>query len=640
MENNLLATHPEVAAEWHPTKNGDLLPSKVAPMSNKKAWWLGSCGHEWDAVIGSRTGIKPTGCRFCSGREALAGFNDLDSQFPLIAKLWHPTLNGDLIPEQVTSGSSKKVWWLCENNHTFDDSPMSRAKAAHPCPVCINKRCVTGINDAATLYPYLLDEWDETKNEGLSLNTLVVGSPKKVWWKCSLDHSWLAEVRTRTQDRTGCLYCSGQRTLAGFNDLASQLPEIAAEWHPFKNGDLIPERIHTGAALNAWWRCSKEHEWQASVFDRKTRLFGCPYCSGRNSIKGETDLATTHPEIAAQWHPTRNGALLPSMMSAGSSSIKVWWLGDCKHEWSISAYNRKIGHGCPKCSRNTSKAEIAILEYVQQLLPDIQVKHGDKKILNGLQLDIYIPEKQFAIEFNGVYWHSEGRGKNRTYHYDKWLACRDKGVQLIQIWEDEWTRNPEQIKRMLSYKLGVSTENKVFARKTTVASISNSEAKTFLDENHVQGYSSGSYYLGLRYKATDELIAVLVLEKENGTDDNTLNIIRYATSVSVVGGFTKLVSYVENTYKPTSIVTFSDHCVSDGGLYRNNGFLADKVSPPDYMYVLRGKRQHQSDYSLERFQSDPNLLWEAGLTERQLAVLNGLECIWDAGKTRWVKNLK
>jgi hypothetical protein len=639
LDNNLLATHPEVAAEWHPTKNGDLLPSNVAPKSNKKAWWLGSCGHEWDAVIGSRTTKKPVGCRICSGREALAGFNDLGSQYPLVAKLWHPTLNGDLTPAKITSGSSKKVWWLCQNGHDFDDSPMKRIAAAHPCPVCINKRCVTGINDAATLHPHLIEEWDETKNEGLSLATLVVGSPKKVWWKCSLDHRWIAEVRSRTQDKTECLYCSGQRTLAGFNDLASQLPEIAAEWHPTKNGDLTPDKIHTGAGLSAWWKCNEGHEWQASVFDRKTRNYGCPYCSGRKSTQGENDIATTHPQLATEWHPTKNGDLTPSMISAGAN-VKAWWLGICGHEWETYTYNRKAGKGCPKCSHNTSRAEIAILEYIQELLPNIEVKHGDKKLLNGLQLDIYIPEKQFAIEFNGIYWHSEARGKTKTYHYDKWRNCKDKGVQLIQIWEDEWSRNPEQIKRMLAYKLGVTTESKVFARKTAVTPISSAEARKFLNENHVQGYASGSYYLGLRNKSTEELIAVLVLKKEAGTNGTVLNIIRYATSANVVGGFTKLLRSAEKTYRPASFVTFSDHCVSDGGLYRNNGFVDDKELPPDYMYVLRGERKHKFGYRLKRFQNDPDLLWEEGLTERQLAVLNGLERIWDAGKTRWVKHLK
>jgi len=128
----------------------------------------------------------------------------------------------------------------------------------------------------------------------------------------------------------------------------------------------------------------------------------------------------------------------------------------------------------------------------------------------------------------------------------------------------------------------------------------------------------------------------LVLRKESGEDD-VLNIIRYATAANVVGGFTKLLKHAEKVYSPESFITFADHCVSDGGLYESNGFVADKILSPDYMYVVKGERKHKFGYRLKRFQNDPELLWEPNLTERELAALNGLERIWDAGKTRYRK---
>lgn len=298
----------------------------------------------------------------------------------------------------------------------------------------------------------------------------------------------------------------------------------------------------------------------------------------------------TFPDhIRSEWHPTKNGILVLSQL-AFSSHVKVWWI-------------------------------------------------YSKKIIKPKELDIYIPSKKIAIEFNGVYWHSEAQGKDKDYHRNKWLSCKDKGVQLIQVWEDEWTRNPEQIKRMLAHKLGVSAERKVFARRTTVVPVIKTEVEKFLSENHIQGFASGSYYLGLREKASNELTAVLVLKKEAGTNGRVLNIVRYATSANVVGGFTKLLSDAEKTYKPESFITFADHGVSDGGLYENNGFIADKELAPDYMYVVGGERKHKFGYRLKRFESNPDLLWEQGLTERELAKLNGLERIWDAGKTRYRKTL-
>lgn len=114
--------------------------------------------------------------------------------------------------------------------------------------------------------------------------------------------------------------------------------------------------------------------------------------------------------------------------------------------------------------------------------------------------------------------------------------------------------------------------------------------------------------------------------------------IRYATAARVPGGgFTKLLAHAENVYAPSHFITFADHTISDGGLYENNGFIVDKELPPDYMYVVNKERKHKFGYRLKRFQNDPNLLWEEGLTERELAALNSLPRIWDAGKTRYIK---
>ena len=268
-------------------------------------------------------------------------------------------------------------------------------------------------------------------------------------------------------------------------------------------------------------------------------------------------------------------------------------------------------------------------------MPDLRT--SVKGVIGRFELDMYVPSRQLAIEYNGVHWHSDANPKmTRTYHYDKWLACRDKGIQLIQIWEDEWNRNPEQVKRMLAHKLGASDERKVFVRKTTVVEIPKKEAEEFLNENHIQGFVSESYYLALWDNEKSEVVALLVLKNEAGTGGKTLNIIRYATSANVVGGFTKLLKHATKAYRPDFYITFSDHCVSDGGLYENNGFVADKELPPDYMYVVGNVRKHKFGYRINKFKADPNLLWEEGLTERELADLNGLKRIWDAGKTRWV----
>ena len=137
------------------------------------------------------------------------------------------------------------------------------------------------------------------------------------------------------------------KCIPGVNDLATVNPQLASEWHPTKNGDLLPSQVTAGSDKKVWWLCTKGHEWPAKVSQRHAGS-GCPYCSGLKAFPGFNDLATINPELAAEWHPTKNGDLLPSQVTAGSGK-KVWWLGKCGHEWRAEIVNRSRGKGCRIC---------------------------------------------------------------------------------------------------------------------------------------------------------------------------------------------------------------------------------------------------------------------------------------------------
>lgn len=128
--NDLKTTNPDIADEWHPTKNGNLSPDVISKGSHKQVWWLGKCGHEWKAAIYSR--IDGRQCPICSGKQVLVGFNDLATTNPQLALKWHPTKNGDLKPTDVTRGSNKKAWWMCEKGHEWE----SVINGSGPCPYC------------------------------------------------------------------------------------------------------------------------------------------------------------------------------------------------------------------------------------------------------------------------------------------------------------------------------------------------------------------------------------------------------------------------------------------------------------------------------------------------------------------------
>ena len=634
--NDLASQNPEVASLWHPVNNNDILPTMVTPNSNKNAWWLGECGHEWEVRIADVTSGR--GCPVCAGKQVLAGFNDLASVNPLLASEWHPDSNDGILPTLIAGKSGKRVWWLGKCGHEWQATVLSRHQG-NGCPVCVGQVVLPGFNDLATTHPQVAGEWDAEKNaDDFTPLTVTAGTHKKAWWLADCGHSWEASITNRTSKGRGCPYCANQKVMPGHNDAGTTHKKLETEWHPEKNGDLLPDMVVAGSIKSVWWLGKCGHEWQSKVFN-KTNGVGCPYCGNLKIIVGFNDLGTTHPLVAKQWNTELNGDISTESVTFGSS-YKAWWTCSDGHNWvaKVADRTKEKATGCPQCAAVTfvSKSEKEIADFIRS--QGLTVKTTERSILPKHEIDIYLPDQKIGVEFNGLYWHSEV-WKDPKYHYNKWLAAKEKGIQLIQIWEDEWKRNPEQIKAMLLHKLGVSNERRIFARKTYVELLKKNQVEGFLNRNHIQGFVAGSYYLGLLEQGTDELVSVLVLKKQNdGSGIRTLDIVRYATSATVVGGFTKLISYADKHLEFDRFITFSDHCVSDGGLYANNGFTADKELAPDYMYVVRNERKHKFGYRLKKFREDPSLLWQEGLTERELAKLNGLPRIWDAGKTRWVRN--
>ena len=356
--NDLATINPELASEWHPSKNGILKPDMVTAHSSKtKVWWVGQCGHEWQARVSDRNNGN-RGCPYCASQKVLAGFNDLATINPELASEWHPSKNGTLKPNMVTAHSSNiKVWWLCSQGHSYN-STISNRSEGNGCPYCSNKAVLAGYNDLATVNPSLANEWHPTKNGELSPNMIVAGSDQRVWWICDKGHEWKARLADRNKGK-GCPYCAGQKVIPGVNDLLTLNPALASEWNNEKNGELKPSMIMPNHNKKVWWKCSKGHEWEARVNSRN-RGNGCPYCSGLYVIAGVNDLATKFPQIAAEWHPTKNGIITPKNVTKGSNKI-VWWRCNEGHEWQSVIHSRtgKHGAGCPICN-NKRKAERTI----------------------------------------------------------------------------------------------------------------------------------------------------------------------------------------------------------------------------------------------------------------------------------------
>ncbi len=244
--------------------------------------------------------------------------------------------------------------------------------------------------------------------------------------KCSKEHEWQTRISHRNNG-SSCPYCSGRCAIKGENDLTTINPNLASEWNHEKNGGLKPEDFTVSSGKKVWWNCSKGHEWQAAIYSRSNG-FGCPYCSGRYAIKGKNDLVTLNTNLVKEWNYEKNGDLKPEDFTV-SSSKKVWWTCSKGHEWQTTIYNRTNGRGCPVCTseRNTSFPEYAIVYYLEKY--NIEAFHTYKE--KGYELDIYIPTKKIAIEYDGYFYH-----KNKTKKdLEKNLECKNDGIKLYRIRE-------------------------------------------------------------------------------------------------------------------------------------------------------------------------------------------------------------
>lgn len=214
----------------------------------------------------------------------------------------------------------------------------------------INEQYINSIkeNSIAVKNPEVALEWEYEKNGRVKPEYVTFGSSQKYFWKCSkCGYSYLASPKERNRGNA-CPCCSGKVVVPGINDLKTKYPEIAAEWYYEKNEGVTPETVSFGASYEAWWKCKKNHSWQATVNRRTNQGNGCPYCSGRLAIKGETDLATTHPKVLEEWDFEKN-AISPYEVKAGTNKT-VWWICRKRHSYPQSINEHTSGRGCPYCS--------------------------------------------------------------------------------------------------------------------------------------------------------------------------------------------------------------------------------------------------------------------------------------------------
>lgn len=453
--NDLATTNPDLLSEWDYDSN-TISPTEVKAGSSEIVWWKCSTGHSYDMRISSRTGRQKCGCPYCSvpAKRVLKGFNDLQTRYPEIAKEWHPTKNAALMPNDVLCGSAKKVWWRGRCGHEYEQSIVNRVNGGN-CPYCSHQKLLVGFSDFASTNPEMLAEWDYDKNDVLP-SEIGVGTHRKVWWKCPFGHSYQAYPSSRCGSlHSGCPICDKENHTS-FPEQA--LFFYTKKFHPDAiNSDRVAIGMELDIYIPSLkiaieydgknWHGNNKHELKKNkackdnnillmrIREEGLEIFDDCYCIVRMNVRSNDSLSevirkvlydidsisdvdvdverdsamiyssyvmtrksqslnNTYPNIAKEWHPTKNGELTADMV-APMTNKKIWWLGECGHEWLMSVQIRTYHNcGCPICSgkRIVSGINDLLTKYPRVcdewfyeknseigLFPDNVAPHSDKK---------------------------------------------------------------------------------------------------------------------------------------------------------------------------------------------------------------------------------------------------------------------
>lgn len=275
--------------------------------------------------------------------------NSLAALYPEIAVQWHPGKNGELTPDKVRVETTLRPWWRCGEGHEWRAKTTARI-AGLGCPVCQESGTyIRGKNDLETLCPGIAAQWHPEKNGTLRPADVSAQSNRKVWWMCEKGHEWQAFIQGRVVQNSRCPYCTGRRMIKGVNDLAALFPEVAAEWD-YDTNDKLPEDYKPTCPEKVFWVCSEGHRWKTSIEKRTSRGQGCPYCSGRDAVPGETDIITINPEVMKYWDYAKNteAGIRPEDVKPHSDKW-IWCRCDRGHSWRVRAKKLVRGDRCPYC---------------------------------------------------------------------------------------------------------------------------------------------------------------------------------------------------------------------------------------------------------------------------------------------------
>jgi hypothetical protein len=292
---------------------------------------------------------------------------------------------------------------------------------------------------------------------------------------------------------------------------------------------------------------------------------------------------------------------------------------------------------CSVCDASMSIFQTEIVDYVKQLLPSEPIVINNRAVLSPLELDIYIPGKNIAIEADGIYYHSEVSGtRNKNYHLNKTKLCAMKGIRLVHIFENDWNHCKNIVKSIL--KTLLLKENRIiYARKCSIKEIDPIQKSEFLEQNSLHGNDTAMIRLGLFDE--DRLIAAMTFSSSKFTEKEHWEISRYCSllGVTVVGGMSKLFSYFIKHFKPEIVAAYTDRRYFSGESFLKLGFTFVENLAPDYQYIIESYDVLENNVNWQKAKLEKKLtFFDPALSEWENMKVNGFDRIWDCGHSKWI----
>lgn len=500
--------------------------------------------------------------------------------------------------------SKFKMSTICPNNHTYIVSFDLFGNRNLRCPTCSGnkKRTVEEVKEVFLKQGYT------------PLFTEYIKNTKPVEVMCPGGHVWSPTLNNFLKG-VRCPSCNGITTKHKIESVKEVIE---------RSGYKLVSYDYVNSLSKLDTICPNGHNYSVRFSDFKTG-YRCAECANLKPY----GLEKAREEFK------KHGYDLEDKEWNGYSAISNT-VCDKGHKYRVSlAHFKSHGSRCLTCNNTgTSKAEIELSDWVKTYFPlakKIKLENG--KVRSFSELDIFIPELNIAIEYNGLYWHSD-IFQHKTYHSEKMAIANKNGIRLITIFEDEWRDRKDQVKGFLLSALSKNSK-KIYARNCEVRVVEKTNAVAFLDDNHIQGSTVFQASIGLYHN--DELVGLITGNKHHrqGHDSKfVLNRLVFKRDYSIAGGSSRLLKYLIKYAKDhgfNEIISWSDNRWSEGNVYKSLGFTLEEVLIPDYSYVKGPNRM--SKQSCQK-----KLLTKKGAvgdSESEMAKSLGYNRIWDCGKIRW-----